>query len=967
MKKNKNANILPHKSLLYKPSRKKYIATCFLFLLGVSFLLSTPLVNNLIQDEIDQAIEEQITVPDPDDEDYDEWVSSKESSIPAYTSFYMWNLTNPEEYLEGEKPILAEVGPFVFRVYETKYDVAFSEDKELVSYNKYNTYEFKEGHSSPLRLNDKITNINPGYLGVLDIANTEDNITETGTSTVLSEVHKMFDEIFNEEKETLLNDEALETLISDQIDPGNYSMLEDSGLLEVVKDYIRETVPASDEIFVSEWNVGTPLIDVPNHRLFENTTENLKMVTPIVYKEILETFNQKLSDTVAPSNNDFWNDIYSTIREALVDYILEVDDRLNVNRDDNRAQISNAANEIKDRIKDAVNREGFATEAFHYWWGEGRFPTMDPQDFENIHMTLYWGVRPFQRTVYDEDLPPEEITAQVQEAGDDVLSGIQLEGRPTMTEISLTDIDTNGMSYNNYIFENLWDETDSYSLNGGDFSLWIQALEGNSQSRQNLLNTYFGGNREDDLELVLDWIEHSTNIWTEYRVFPEFYELNQQFEPLIHQSVYDALDEAVYDIDIDRIYLENRTGINYGAENDLYCGVSTSHSTAKALWNQNNKYSLTSDGVLKWFLAASGDQQIKETLKLEFGLDDSEINMICSWLDTSKKSWINNILFEVINDLNSGLITTRTVEEWLFTAVDGFIKDIDPELANVNIFSNCTTDSEARKIGTDRFTIKTGKGNYKESKEFVSYNGKEKYLIWAKPVPVSGTDGTQFAPGISKHDDLDICISDLKRPAEFKFRKKTDIYGINLFRFNFKEDVFEPNPTFFMDTKGLLNMYPEYGIPCYLSHPHLLYADESLKNDTIGMHPNTEKHETYIDVEPITGMTMRARQRIQINFRATPTDKWYPNNTEVIIPILWFDKEAEITEEKANEFKESLYTALKLKKLIITSTMAIGTILSIAAMILFSYQINKLKKVKARRLSLKYWINSYDIKKKKEH
>ena len=43
---------------------------------------------------------------------YDNFVNS---SSPTYTYFYMFNLTNPYEVLNGSTPVVEEVGPYVYR------------------------------------------------------------------------------------------------------------------------------------------------------------------------------------------------------------------------------------------------------------------------------------------------------------------------------------------------------------------------------------------------------------------------------------------------------------------------------------------------------------------------------------------------------------------------------------------------------------------------------------------------------------------------------------------------------------------------------------------------------------------------------------------------------------------------------------------------------------------------------------
>lgn len=43
---------------------------------------------------------------------FDTW---EKPPLPVYTQFYFFNVTNPEEILQGEIPRLEEVGPYTYR------------------------------------------------------------------------------------------------------------------------------------------------------------------------------------------------------------------------------------------------------------------------------------------------------------------------------------------------------------------------------------------------------------------------------------------------------------------------------------------------------------------------------------------------------------------------------------------------------------------------------------------------------------------------------------------------------------------------------------------------------------------------------------------------------------------------------------------------------------------------------------
>ena len=71
-------------------------------------------------------------------------------------------------------------------------------------------------------------------------------------------------------------------------------------------------------------------------------------------------------------------------------------------------------------------------------------------------------------------------------------------------------------------------------------------------------------------------------------------------------------------------------------------------------------------------------------------------------------------------------------------------------------------------------------------------------------------------------------------------------------------DCKEPCPDGTLYASGCL------GIPVILSAPHFYNADPRLEAAVDGLKSDIEKHDTYLDIEPITGITLAAHKRGQV-------------------------------------------------------------------------------------------------------
>ncbi|NWZ43596.1 SCRB1 protein, partial [Brachypodius atriceps] len=67
----------------------------------------------------------------------------KDIPVPFYLSVYFFEVLNPEEVLQGAKPVLSQRGPYVYREYRYKTNITFGDNDTTVSYLEYRNLFFQ--------------------------------------------------------------------------------------------------------------------------------------------------------------------------------------------------------------------------------------------------------------------------------------------------------------------------------------------------------------------------------------------------------------------------------------------------------------------------------------------------------------------------------------------------------------------------------------------------------------------------------------------------------------------------------------------------------------------------------------------------------------------------------------------------------------------------------------------------------
>ncbi|KAL4609518.1 scavenger receptor class B member 1 isoform X1 [Arapaima gigas] len=92
---------------------------------------------------IDDQIVKNVEINPKNKITYSMW---KDIPVPFFMSVYFFNVLNPKEILQGEKPMVEQRGPYVYREYRQKDNITFHPNN-TVSYKEYRQYHFMRNMS----------------------------------------------------------------------------------------------------------------------------------------------------------------------------------------------------------------------------------------------------------------------------------------------------------------------------------------------------------------------------------------------------------------------------------------------------------------------------------------------------------------------------------------------------------------------------------------------------------------------------------------------------------------------------------------------------------------------------------------------------------------------------------------------------------------------------------------------------
>jgi len=256
------------------------------------------------------------------------------------------------------------------------------------------------------------------------------------------------------------------------------------------------------------------------------------------------------------------------------------------------------------------------------------------------------------------------------------------------------------------------------------------------------------------------------------------------------------------------------------------------------------------------------------------------------------------------------------------------------------------------------YTSYTGAGNVMDLKSIITFRQRTKVPHWTGDTcnQLLGTDGSAFHPKVKRKETLYLFNVDLCRSLYLQYERDASVRGIPVYKFAvpdkfYKAPANEPDNACYCTseegmrsplctTDGVLDISTcKKGAPIVLSSPHFYNGDLSLFQRVHGLKPEKRFHETFLEIEPITGLVLNAARRIQINVNVRSRKEFeiVRNINDVIMPFIWVEETATADDAAAGAFKSRVQNKLVIGNALIISSCVVGFLFFLVA-VLVLYQ-----------------------------
>jgi hypothetical protein len=359
-------------------------------------------------------------------------------------------------------------------------------------------------------------------------------------------------------------------------------------------------------------------------------------------------------------------------------------------------------------------------------------------------------------------------------------------------------------------------------------------------------------------------------------------------------------------------------------------------------WNDNGTVSYTELRTYEFVPEMSTGSQDDEIFTLNGPM------IIASDVLKSYNIWVRMAASGMFKVLGETVITKRSIRD---LAYEGYPDDIikwAPKIKKDIPYKDGVFSWLYGKNNTNDglFTVFTGVDDPTQTDIIDKFNGEEKLSFWERQQGdtcnmINGTSIETGPPLPDEPESYTFFQTIFCRSLTFNFTGDSEIQGVKTKRFEPDDNIFangtdNPANSCFDQGKerpsGVLNVGRcQFDAPVFFSFPHFHMADPIYENALNGLSPNGGDHGSYVEVEPITGLSVNIKVRFQINLDVTRTRGILQLDEirEGLYPILWVGLEISLDEYWANYLTGQLNNP----KIITYSVLGVTAFLSLVMII----------------------------------
>lgn len=315
--------------------------------------------------------------------------------------------------------------------------------------------------------------------------------------------------------------------------------------------------------------------------------------------------------------------------------------------------------------------------------------------------------------------------------------------------------------------------------------------------------------------------------------------------------------------------------------------------------------------------------------------------------DPSLADWIN----QIIEGTESKVFEKHTIEQLLFAGYDDPLIDETKGLSDYPFDKFGWMYSRNGSSSDGRYTVATGLDSLFHIGQVIAWNNQSTLSGYTGECSHFGTAsaGDLFPPERNS-DAIQLFVGDTCRPISLNFASEQSNYPYLTFAGD--ETTYATNGTCYCTDspcppKGIANISScVTGAPVYISFPHFLYGDSSLRHPFEGLQPNESKHAFSFQVDDKLGVPTQVNVAMQLNVALTVSDKFeftkFQSQPVVYYPCIYFTSTAGLSRGMKMSL-DFLHFALPVILIAVPSLLALLCLMVIALVSRKIYRLHHLR------------------------